>query len=90
VVNDHQLERGELAGYRLLVVPDRNELTVVQRQAVETFAARGGAVIENDRGWNWRNPEGRETAFAGLRALLRPHVIGAPLRVSGGLEPAVY
>jgi hypothetical protein len=84
VVNDHQLERGELAGYRLLVVPDRTELTVAQRQAVETFAARGGAVIENDRGWNWRNPEGRETAFAGLRALLRPHVIGAPLRVSGG------
>jgi hypothetical protein len=89
VVNDHQLEQGELAGYRILVLPDRDALTAGQQQAVTAFAARGGAVIENDRSWNWGDPAGREIAFAALRAALGPHVSTAPLRVSGG-PPGCY
>jgi hypothetical protein len=84
VVNDHQLEQGELAGYRVLVLPARDELTARQEKAVSAFAARGGVVIENDRMWDWSDPAGRETAFAALRAAFRRHVVTAPLRVSGG------
>jgi hypothetical protein len=84
VVNDHQLERGELAGYRVLVLPARDELTPAQEQAVKRFAAGGGVVIETDRRLDWSTPVGRTAAFAALRAAFRPHVLTAPLRVSGG------
>jgi hypothetical protein len=84
VVNDHQLEHGELAGYRVLVLPDRSGLSAAQRQAVRGFAAGGGVVIETDRTWDWHTTLGRETALAGLRSALRPHIAGAPVRVSTG------
>jgi hypothetical protein len=89
VVNDHQLEEAELAGYRVLVLPTPGELTPRQKQAVSAFTSRGGVVIENDPTWDWRDPARRETTFAALRAAFRPHVVTAPIRVSG-LPPKRY
>lgn len=84
VVNDDQLERGELAGYELLFLPNADELAIGQQVAVAAFAARGGTVIENDPAWVWSDPAGTEAAAAAFRAALEPHVGRAPVRVSGG------
>jgi hypothetical protein len=84
VVNDDQLERGELDGYRLLILPNPDELTAGQDQTVVVFRARGGAVIENDPAWAWSDPAGTDVAAAAFRAALRPHLGTAPVRVTGG------
>ena len=84
VVNDHQLEQGELAGYRLLMIPDREHLTPSQTRVVADFAAAGGTVVDNDRSWVWGDPGGRAAALAALRAVLLRHAATAPLRISGG------
>jgi hypothetical protein len=84
IVNDSQLERGELADYRLLVLPDPNGLTTAQQRAAAEFAAGGGIVIENDPAWAWSDPAGQDAAFAAFRAEIRPHARSAPIRVTGG------
>lgn len=84
VVNDHQLQRGELAGYRLLVLPDPAKLTTAQEQAVAAFAAGGGAVLENDPAWRWADPAGRTGAFAAFREAIAKYVPSAPVHVTGG------
>jgi hypothetical protein len=84
VVNDQQLEQGELDGYRLLVLPNPHELTPAQQQAVAVFTAHGGAVIENDPAWAWGDPAGNDAAAAAFRAALGPHVNAVPVRVTGG------
>jgi hypothetical protein len=85
IVNDHQLARGELAGYRVLVLPDRGKLTATQEQAVAGFAADGGTVIENDPAWAWADPAGRDAAFAAFRAKISSKLaVTAPVRVTGG------
>lgn len=84
VVNDQQLERGELDGYRLLVLPNSDELTPAQQQAVAVLTAHGGAVIENEPAWGWSDPAGNEAAAAAFRAALAPYVSSAPVRVTGG------
>jgi hypothetical protein len=84
IVNDNQLERGELAGYRVLVLPDPAALTSGQQQAVAAFAA-GGAVIENDPAWAWADPAGPSAALAAFRAAIpAKHVATAPVQVTGG------
>jgi hypothetical protein len=85
IVNDHQLRRGELAGYSLLVLPDPGKLSEAQQQAVATFAASGGAVIENDPAWAWADPAERDEAFASFRAAISSKLaVTAPVRVAGG------
>jgi hypothetical protein len=84
VVNDDQLEQGRLDGYRLLILPNPDELTSAQRGKVATFKARGGVVIENDPAWPWSDPDGTDAAAAALRTALRAHVESAPLQVTGG------
>jgi hypothetical protein len=84
IVNDSQLERGELADYRLLVLPDPSGLTTAQQRAAAEFAAGGGSVIENDPAWAWSDPAGQDAAFAAFRAEIRPHARSAPIRVTGG------
>jgi hypothetical protein len=83
VVNDQQLERGELDGYRVLIVTNRNQLTLGQEEAVVRFRARGGRVIENDPLWAWSDPGGNAAAAAAFRAALRPFLGTAPVLVSG-------
>lgn len=83
-VNDQQLARDELAGYRVLVLPDPDKLTAAQQQAVASFANRGGVVVENDPAWAWSDPSGQDAAFAAFRAAILPHVATAPVRVTGG------
>jgi hypothetical protein len=83
-VNDHQLAHDELAGYRVLVLPDPDKLTAPQQQAVAGFANRGGVVVENDPGWAWSDPSGQAAAFAAFRAVILPHLATAPVRVTGG------
>jgi hypothetical protein len=85
IVNDHQLERRELAGYRVLVLPDRAALTPAQEQSVAAFTAGGGKVIENDPTWSWADPAGRAAAFAAFRAAISSKLVAtAPVRVTGG------
>jgi len=84
IVNDHQLQRGELAGYRVLVLPDPGKLTAAQQQAVAAFRTGGGAVIENDPAWAWSDPVGRDAAFAAFRAAILKHIVTAPVRITGG------
>jgi hypothetical protein len=84
VVNDDQLEQGELDGYRLLILPNPNELTSGQDQTVAVFRARGGAVIGNDPAWAWSDPAGTDAAAAAFRAALQQHLGTAPVQVTGG------
>jgi hypothetical protein len=84
VVNDDQLEHGELDGYRLLILPNPKELTSGQDQTVVAFRARGGAVIENDPAWAWSDPAGTDASASAFRAALQPHLGTAPMRVTGG------
>jgi hypothetical protein len=83
VVNDDQLEHGQLAGYRLLVLPNPNELTDGQRRQAEAFARRGGVKIASDR-WPWSDPSHTAAAAAAFRAALAPHRQTAPVAVTGG------
>jgi Hypothetical glycosyl hydrolase 6 len=83
IVNDHQLEHGELHGYRLLVLPDTT-LTPVQQQKVAAFRAAGGVVIANEPAWRWSDPDGTDAAAAAFRAALSQHIATAPVRVTGG------
>jgi len=85
IVNDHQLERGELAGYRVLGLPDPSKLTAGQQQAVAAFKASGGTVIENDPAWAWADTAGQAAAFAAFRARISSKLAAAaPVRVTGG------
>jgi hypothetical protein len=86
IVNDFQLQRGELAGYHVLVLPDPGSLTAAQQQAVAAFGASGGIVIENDPAWEWSDPSKQHAAFDAFRALTFQHVTTAPVRVTGGPE----
>jgi hypothetical protein len=84
IVNDDQLAQGELDGYRLLVLSNLDELTAAQQQAVRAFKARRGAVIESDPAWAWSDPDRRPSAAAAFRAVMRPGLASAPVRVTGG------
>jgi hypothetical protein len=84
VVNDDQLAQGELAGYRLLILPNPDELTFAQNQRVGAFKARGGAVIANDPAWAWSDPAGTDAAATAFRTALEPHLETAPVHVTGG------
>ncbi len=82
IVNDHQLERGALAGYRVLVLPTE-DLTPAQQQAVTAFRTRGGIVLKNDPAWGWADPGTRDAAFAGFRRALQQRLAAPPLYVPG-------
>ena len=84
IVNDQQLEHGELDGYRLLVLPNPNGLSHGQQLAVTAFKTNGGTVIENDPAWPWSDPNAGDAAAAAFRAALGRHIKAAPLRVTGG------
>jgi hypothetical protein len=83
IVNDEQLERRELTGYRLLILPNPDELTPAQARSVAAFRSRG-ALIENDPAWAWSDPAETDATAAAFRTALRPHLATAPLRVIGG------
>jgi hypothetical protein len=84
IVNDQQLERGELDGYRLLFLPSVPDLTINQLLAVEAFKADGGVVIENNPAWPWSDPDAGEVAASAFRAAMKSSLSVAPLRVTGG------
>jgi hypothetical protein len=84
VVNDEQLERGSLTGYRLLFLPNPDELTTTQKQRVSQFKAAGGVVIGTHSDWGWSDPALRPAAAARLRKALAPRLATAPLLVRGG------
>ena len=62
VVNDRQLDLGELDGYRVLFLATPDELTPRQSAAVRQFRARGGVVIEQSDAWKWDRPNGAAPA----------------------------
>src|SRR5687768_13045417 len=78
VVNDRQLDLGELDGYRVLFLPTPDELTPRQSAAVRQFRARGGVVIEQSDAWKWDRPNG--VAPAPFVARLEGEQGNAPVR----------
>jgi hypothetical protein len=84
IVNDRQLELGQLAGYRLLFLTNPRQLTKTQKQSVGRFRAAGGIVVENDPGWAWSDPALRPAAFAAFRGAVARHVGTAPVVARGG------
>ena len=84
IVNDDQLEHGELDGYRLLVLPNPGGLSSTQARAVTAFTLNGGTVVENNPLWPWSDPDAGDTAAAAFRNAIGTHVKAAPLRVNGG------
>ena len=82
VVNDEQLQRAALTGYRVLVLPDPTNLTSAQIEAVVAFKASGGIVIENEPSWAWSDVAGQAAAFAAFREAVP--LRSAPIRVPGG------
>jgi len=86
VVDDYQLQKGELDGYKLLFLPNPDELTIDQRREVDRFQAKGGIVIENDPRWTWSQPGETGQAIAAFRQVYSEYRDTAPVRVTGGPE----
>jgi hypothetical protein len=84
IVNDEQLEQGELDDYSVLILPNPNELTAGQADTVAAFTARQGTIIENNPAWAWSDPAASDAAAAAFRAVLQPHLATAPVHVTGG------
>jgi hypothetical protein len=84
IVNDDQLEHGGLNGYRLVVLPNPNELSTGQAHAVAQFRLNGGSVIENNPAWPWSDPNSGEAAATAFRTVIQGHTRAAPVRVTGG------
>jgi hypothetical protein len=87
-VDDTQLARGELAGYRVLFLPNPGELTAAQQRAVAAFRTRGGAIVPNAAAWRWSDRAQSAAAAAAFRAAVRPYVETAPVVVRGGPRSA--
>ncbi len=86
LVNDYQLDSGQLDGYKLLFLPNPDELTPSQRQSVEQFEANGGVVIKNNKNWTWSVPNQTTLASNNFRQVLLSHLDTVPIRVTGGPE----
>ncbi|MFW6599966.1 hypothetical protein ACQBAU_13405 [Propionibacteriaceae bacterium Y2011] len=84
LVNDRQLTDEGLAGFRLLFLPDEDDLTDDEQAVVQRFRASGGQVVVNE--WDHHDPEQTEVAAAALRAAVEPAVATSPVRVTGGPE----
>ncbi|MBO1351625.1 MAG: hypothetical protein EBE86_031575 [Hormoscilla sp. GUM202] len=86
VVDDYQLQKGQLDGYKLLFLPNPDELTTAQRREVDRFQAKGGIVIENDPRWTWSQPGKTGKAIAAFRQVYSEYRDTGPVRVTGGPE----
>jgi hypothetical protein len=84
VVNDEQLQHGDLDGYRVLILPNAGDLSHAQQLAVTAFRTTGGIVIENDPAWRWSDKNDGDAAAAAFRTRMQQHIRAAPLRVSRG------
>jgi len=82
IVNDAQISDVGLAGYKVLFLPAPYALNPSQTAAVRRFAAAGGLVIVNDKGWRWSDPRRRTDALAALHQRLAGS--DSPIRVVGG------
>ncbi len=83
IVNDRQLDRGLLDGYRLLFLPNPNELLPTQKEIIAKFKASGGKVIENQADWQWSLPASAEKAVSSFQTALQKFVADSPLQVTG-------
>ncbi len=86
IVNDRQLDQGLLDGYQLIFLPTPAELLPGQKDAIQSFKAAGGHVIENQASWAWSNPQPNGNATASLRAAIQPFLAEAPVQVSGSAQ----
>lgn len=80
VVTDHQLENGDLEGYRLLVLPESGELSAGMTAAVDSFVETGGTVLSPANGWT--RDLARLAAEAPIRSLGGPEALHAVPHVS--------
>lgn len=83
LINDYQLEKNQLEGYRVLFLPNPDELTRAQKNAIRLFVARGGILIKNNPEWLWSDPlktaEAARAFRLGLSNLIE--CLGAPVQV---------
>lgn len=52
IVNDHQLQQGELDGYAVIFTPDREALPPKEKQSLNQFEQNGGIVSSGVEGWD--------------------------------------
>ncbi len=84
VVNDDQLQRGQLDGYKLLVLPTPHDLDAQQILSVQQFRANGGIVIENQSTWAWHDPNRYAATAADFGTQLMPHLSNVPITLVDG------
>lgn len=86
VVNDSQLQQGNLEEYSLLFLPNGDELTSKQNLMVDEFVNKGGVVIENNPSWPWSDPNRNQEAVAALQSVLDALPLEPAIEVLGGPE----
>jgi hypothetical protein len=88
VINDHQLERNKLGGYRVLFLPNPNQLTSNQRRNVANFVARGGILMSNPPGLSWSDLATSKEAAAAFTSEVQDLIVcrPPPVQVLGGPE----
>lgn len=88
IVNDYQLDRNQLEGYRILFLPNPNELTRGQKDTVAQFVRHGGIVLSNPPSRPWSVPERTEEAAKALEIEVENLIacLPAPVQVKGGPE----
>ncbi len=72
IVNDYQLEHGQLKGYQILFLPNPNELTSAQKDTIHGFVSQGGILLKNNPGWLWSDPDTTGDAAQAFQTELRP------------------
>lgn len=81
IVTDDDLATGSLSGYRLLMLPHRDELSTAQAQHVDAFEADGGIVVTSDPGWNWIDPAQTESVAQAVHRAVAEQVKHSPVEV---------
>jgi hypothetical protein len=82
VINDAQLSAGRLDGYKVLVLTTPDELTSLQRDAVDRFQRTGGTVIRRVPEWRWDVAALQRRTDTAFRDAVSPHMGTAPVVAS--------
>jgi hypothetical protein len=90
IVTDTQLERGELTGYRLLILPRDDGLTTGQRAVLADFAERGGAIVRLKEDARWYTSAATQEAIRAEFAAEALAVAGPPPFSMTGGSPGVH
>jgi hypothetical protein len=86
IVNDYQLQKGQLDGYKVLFLPNPDELTPEQKNVIDEFKKKGGIVLKNNPEWDWSNPDKLETAKTAFKEVIQKYKASSPIEVNGSMN----